>query len=90
MNHRDAEGFARREMMDPGEALHRCEPTGPFVVALVELEAGGYQNRAAQPGVVLRNRRSGVSEVAVIATYGPSRYSDAALRFNSLVDEELN
>jgi hypothetical protein len=89
MNRRDAEGFARREMLNHGEALLRAEPAGPFVVALVRLEAGGYQNRAAQPAVVEQNRRTNVPLVATIATYGRSQYRTAARRFNSLVDEEL-
>lgn len=89
MNRRTAGTFARQEMLEEGEILERAEATGPFVVALVELAQGGYQNRAAQPGVVLGGRRSDVPEVTVIATYGPSRYREAALRFNSLVDREL-
>jgi hypothetical protein len=59
------------------------------VVALVELEAGGYENRAAQPSVVYRNRPSRLPAVARIATYGRSHYEEAAGRFNKLVDEEL-
>ena len=91
MNHaqRTAEGFARGEMLNPGEALKRAEPAGPFVVALVELPEGGYQNRAAQPAVILRGRRSAVPPVTVVSTHGPAAYAEAASRFNSLVDEEL-
>ena len=89
MNRRDAEDFARKEMLEEGETLERAEPAGPFVVALVELTAGGYENRAAQPAVVYRNRASKLPAVARIATYGPSQYNEAAKRFNSLVDNEL-
>lgn len=81
--------FARQEMMAEGETLHRAESAGPFVVALVELEKGGYQNRAAQPAVVYGRRNSRVPEITTVDTYGPSHYGDAARRFNSLVDDEL-
>lgn len=43
---------------------------GPFVVALVELAGGGYENRAAQPAVVLRNRASKLPAVVRISTHG--------------------
>lgn len=89
MNRRGAVAFARRQMLEEGETVIRAEPAGPFVVALVELSAGGYDNRAAQPAAVYGNRRSTLPPVARIETYGPSRYRDAALRFNSLVDTEL-
>jgi hypothetical protein len=89
VNRRDAEDFARKEMLEEGETLERAEPTGPFVVALVELIAGGYENRGAQPAVVYRNRSSRLPAVARIATYGPSQYNEATRRFNSLVDNEL-
>jgi hypothetical protein len=89
MNRRHAAAFARRQMLEEGETLLRVEPAGPFVVALVELAAGGYDNRAAQPAVVYGNRKSKLPPVARIETYGPARYRDAALRFNSLVDREL-
>ncbi|MEW6638385.1 MAG: hypothetical protein AB1425_16400, partial [Actinomycetota bacterium] len=89
VNRREAEVFARKEMLEEGEKLLRAEPAGPFVVALVELAKGGYGNRAAQPAVVLRNRASRLPAVARIETYGPSRYRDAARRFNNLVDREL-
>jgi hypothetical protein len=89
MNRREAEDFARREMLDEGEILRRAEPSGPFVVALVELGAGGFDNRAAQPAVVYANRSSRLPAVARIATYGPSQYREAARRFNHLVDTEL-
>lgn len=89
MNRRTAGVFACEQMLEKGETLERAEAAGPFVVALVELAQGGYQNRVAQPGVVLGGRRSNVPEVTVIATYGPSRYREAALRFNGLVDREL-
>lgn len=89
MNRRDAKDFARKEMLEEGETLMRAEPVGPFVVALLELTAGGYQNRAAQPDVVLRNKGSKVPDVTAISTHGRSAYTEAARRFNSLVDEEL-
>lgn len=89
----NAKDFARREMLNPGETLKRAEPVGPFVVALVELAAGGYQNRAAQPAVILRGRQGGrpsrVPPVAIVSTHGRSAYPEAATRFNCLVDEEL-
>jgi hypothetical protein len=89
VNRREAEDFARNQILEEGEKLLRAEPTGPFVVVLVELATGGYENRAAQPAVVLRNRASRLPAVARIETYGPSRYHDAAQRFNRLVDQEL-
>jgi hypothetical protein len=89
VHRRGAEDFARKQMLEQGEELLRAEPAGPFVVALVELAKGGYENRAAQPAVVLRNRASRLPGVARIETYGPSRYRAAALRFNNLVDREL-
>ncbi len=89
MNSNDAWDFARKEMLEEGETLRRAEPAGPFVVALVELEGGGFENRAAQPSVVYRNRNSRLPAVARIATYGRSQYEVAARRFNRLVDEEL-
>lgn len=89
MNGSDAWGFAEREMLNPGETLQRAEPVGPFVVALAELAAGGYQNRVAQPAVILGNRPSRVPAVAIVSTHGRSAYAEASRRFNSLVDEEL-
>lgn len=89
MNQCQAAAFARQQILEEGETLLRAESAGPFVVALVELAAGGYDNRAAQPAVVYGNRESTLPPVARIETYGPSRYRDAALRFNSLVDREL-
>ncbi|MDP9474377.1 MAG: hypothetical protein M3R38_01535 [Actinomycetota bacterium] len=89
MNHRDAWDFARKEMLEEDEILRRAQTAGPFVVALVELAGGGYDNRAAQPAVVYRNRNSRLPAVARIATYGPANYREAALRFNKLVGEEL-
>lgn len=89
MNRRAAEDFAREQMAEAGEDLKRAETVGPFVVALVELAGGGFQNRVAQPAVVLRNRKSRLPEVAVVATYGRGKYRQAARRFTSLVDEEL-
>lgn len=89
MNQREAEKFAREEMLEEGEALRRAEPVGPFVVALVELPGGGFENRAAQPAVIYQNRNSRLPAVARIATYGRSHYEAAARRFNALVDEEL-
>ena len=89
MNKHQAEDFARKEMTEEGESMIRAEPTGPFVVALVELEAGGYQNRAAQPAVIHANRKTNLPLVARIETYGPSKYKAAATRFNNLVDHEL-
>ncbi len=88
MNRRDAEDFARREMLNPGEALKRAEPAGPFVVALAEL-GGGYQIRVAQPAVIERGRPTKAPLIATVDTYGRSKYDVAARRFNSLVDEEL-
>ncbi len=81
--------FARKEMLEQDETLMRAEEVGPFVVALVELPKGGYQNRAAQPAVVLRGRRSAVPAVTIVSTHGRSAYAEASRRFNSLVDEEL-
>lgn len=89
MNHNDAWDFACKEMIEEGETLRRVEPAGPFVVVLVELPGGGYDNRAAQPAVVYRNRNSRLPAVARIATYGPTSYRAAARRFNRLVEEEL-
>ncbi len=89
MNSDQTWGFAGKEMLERGETLKRAEPAGPFVVALVELARGGYQNRAAQPDVILRGRRSAVPPVTVVSTHGRSAYTQAAGRFNSLVDEEL-
>lgn len=89
MKQRDLLDFARQEMMNPNETLHRAEPVGPFVVALVELEAGGYQNRVAQPAAIQQGRPAKTPLLATVATYGPSRYKQAARRFNSLVDDEL-
>lgn len=84
-----ARDFARTEMLEGGETLERAETVGPFVVALVELAGGGYENRVAQPTVIRRNRRTNLPLVNTVETYGPSRYRAAARRFNSLVDEEL-
>lgn len=89
MDRSEIAAFAREEMLEEGETLRRAENAGPFVVALVELPAGGYANRVAQPAVILRGRRSGLPLVNTVETYGPSRYRVAARRFNSLVDEEL-
>ena len=95
MNHaqrtaqRTAKGFARREMLNPGEALKRAKPAGPFVVALAELGGGGYQIRVAQPAVIERGRPTKAPLIATVDTYGRSKYDVAARRFNSLVDEEL-
>jgi hypothetical protein len=84
-----AKDFARKEMLNPEETLHRAERVGPFVVALVELPAGGYQNRVAQPAVILGGLRSRVPAVAIVSTHGRSAYPRAAGRFNGLVDDEL-
>lgn len=81
--------FAQAEMLDEGETLHRAQPVGPFVVALIELTGGGYANRAAQPAVVLRNWSSKADELVNVELYGSRHYRRAALRFNSLVDDEL-
>jgi hypothetical protein len=81
--------FASQEMLEEGETLKRSETIGPFVVALVALPGGGYENRVAQPAVIGRGRRSRLPLVNTVETYGPSRYAAAARRFNSLVDEEL-
>lgn len=89
MKGRDAKDFALREMLNPGETLVRAEPADPFVVALVELEAGGYQNRVAQPAVIEQNRKTKVALIVTVETYGRTRYTAAARRFNSLVDKEL-
>lgn len=89
MNNKHAREFARKEMLEEGEELLRVEPIGPFVVALVELSGGGYENRAAQPAVVLSNRASKLPSVVRISTHGRSHYQKASLRFNNLVDEEL-
>ena len=37
--------FAREEMLNPEETLRRAEEVAPFVVALVELPEGGYEDR---------------------------------------------
>ena len=89
VNDTGAQDFASNEMLEEGESLKRAEVTGPFVVALVELAGGGYENRVAQPAVIRRTRRTTLPLVNTVETYGPSRYRDAARRFNSLVDEEL-
>lgn len=89
MNSKQAQEFARTEMLEKEETLIRAEAAGPFVVALVELAAGGYQNRAAQPAVINANRKTNLPLVAAIETYGPSNYRAAAKRFNNLVDHEL-
>lgn len=91
MNNKAAWEFARNEMLEESEALLRAEPVGPFVVALVELAGGGYENRAAQPAVVLRNRASKLPAVVRLSTHGRSQrsYRAASLRFNSIIDEEL-
>lgn len=89
MNRSYAEDFAQREMLDPAETLQRAEAAGPFVVALVELQAGGYQIRVAQPAVIEQGRQTKAPLIATVDTYGRSKYAVAARRFNSLVDEEL-
>ncbi len=89
MNHPDATAFARQEMLEEGETLERAETTGPFVVVLVALPGGGYENRVAQPAVIRHGRRTSLPLVGIVETYGPSRYRAAARRFNSLIDEEL-
>lgn len=89
MNNQKAENFARQQMLEDGETLHRAEPAGPFVVALVELDAGGYQNRVAQPAVILRGKPTKVALITNVDTYGPTKYDVAARRFNNLVDVEL-
>lgn len=89
MNKRQAGGFAREQMLENGETLHRAEPAGPFVVALVELAAGGYQNRVAQPAVIMGGKPTKVPAITSVDTYGPTKYVVAARRFNSLIDEEL-
>ena len=62
--------FARQEMLEEGETLKRSETIGPFVVALVALPGGGYENRVAQPAVIGRGRRSRLPLVNTVETYG--------------------
>lgn len=89
MNERQARRFAGEQMLENGETLLRAEPAGPFVVALVELAAGGYQNRVAQPAVILQGKPTKIAAITNVDTYGPTKYTVAARRFNSLIDEEL-
>lgn len=89
VNDEYARDFACAEMLEESETLKRVEAVGPFVVALVRLAGGGYENRVAQPAVIHQNRRTRLPLVNTVETYGPSRYRAAARRFNFLVDEEL-
>lgn len=89
MNRSYAEDFARREMLNPGEVLKRAEPADPFVAALVEFEAGGFQIRVAQPAVIERGRPTNAPLIVTVDTYGRSKYDVAARRFNRLVDRDL-
>ena len=90
MNKSDLLNFVQENMMREGETLPRDpEWKKPFAVALVELEAGGYELRVAQPAVVNGLIDSNLQSVNVVNIYGRDKYSKAAKRFNSLVDEEL-
>jgi len=84
-----SEDFARRHLMGEGETLHRYDPQGPFVAALVELSGGGFIIRIGQPSVIERGRSSSLPDVVQIGPWGPSAYSKASRRFNKLIDEEL-
>lgn len=83
------EGFAREELRQVGETVHRAEARGPFVAALVELENGGYVIRVAQPRVILRGRPTKLPLVSQLGPWGARKYSKAARRFNLLIDEQL-
>lgn len=83
------EEFARRELLRESETLLRCEAPDPFVVALVELERGGYEIRVGRPDVILRNRRSSIPNVVVFGPWSRRNYAKAARRFNELVDDQL-
>lgn len=82
--------FVREHMMREGETLPR-EPEwkAPFAIALVELAAGGYELRVAQPAVIGGRQNSNLPDVNIVAVYGRDKYPAAARRMNHLVDEEL-
>lgn len=84
-----AEEFARKELLQESETLHRVEEQGPFVAALVELEKGGFVIRVAQPQVILRGRHTKLPLVSQIGPWGARKYPEAARRFDLLVDEQL-
>ena len=82
--------FVELEMMEENESLPRePEQAGPFAVALIELAAGGYVIRITQPDVILRNRKSKLESIYQVGPWGPRSYTQAARRFNILVDEDL-
>lgn len=83
--------IARRVLTMDGEILHRDEKAGPFVAALVELTDGGYMIRVAQPRVVDLGRSTNpmLPMISEIGPYGPANYSPASVRFNKLVDKDL-
>ncbi len=96
MNNNDARDFTRKEMLEEGETLLRCEAPDPFVVALVELEGlagqgspGGYEIRVGRPDVIFRNRRSTLPSIVVFGPWSGRKYHKAASRFNKLVDDQL-
>lgn len=90
MKKSDLIAFAHEHMMREGEILPRDpEWVNPFAVALVELEAGGYEIRVSQPDVVAGRKISNLPDVNIIAVFGRDKYSKAATRFNRLVDDEL-
>lgn len=82
--------FVNEHMMREDETLPRDpEWVKPFAVALVELEAGGFELRVAQPDVIAGRHHSNLPDVNIVDVFGRDKYSKAAKRFNLLVDEEL-
>lgn len=82
--------FVNKEMMEAGETLARDpEESGPFAVALIELPAGGYVIRVAQPAVILHNKPTKLDPIYTIGPWGVNAFPAAARRFNKLVDEDL-
>lgn len=87
MNHRAAEEFARNEMLAENETLVQSAPEGPFVAAIVELAAGGYAVRVAQPAVVYGRKRSPLPDVVNVAFYGATGLQKARRRLVGLLDD---
>lgn len=87
MKQHEVERFAREEMMREGETMDRAEIAGSFVVALVELEVGGYELRAAQPAVIYGRKKSPLPDVYTADMWGSRKLQEARRGMNHLVDK---
>ena len=82
MRKSDLLAFVGEHMMREGEVLPRDpEWKQPFAVALVNLEAGGYEIRVAQPAVIAGLTDSNLQDVNIVGVYGPNKYSEAGCDF---------